>query len=48
MLQFVCLGGKPSRMKDFAEIMYEALGGPKNTEFQEGKEKSGEMKSKAE
>ncbi|CAK8681804.1 uridine phosphorylase 1-like [Clavelina lepadiformis] len=33
-VKFICMGGKASRMKDFANLIYKVLGKPKNCEFE--------------
>ena len=37
------MGGKPSRMKNFAEMMYKALGAPENCEFETNKKPGGKL-----
>ncbi|CAK8693141.1 unnamed protein product [Clavelina lepadiformis] len=32
-VKFVCMGGKPERMRNFANLIYDVLGRPKNCEF---------------
>lgn len=40
-IKFVCLGGKQSRMKDFADYLFEKLRQPQNSHFEKAVDESG-------